>query len=54
MVKQKGNQTHKRVAGPRFFRDALGLDDNKLKLYHAGGFRQLSLFGGKVIEDLIA
>ena len=31
----------------------LGLDDNKLTFYHAGRFKQLSQFGGKVIEDLI-
>ncbi|KAA5545266.1 DUF1501 domain-containing protein [Roseiconus nitratireducens] len=31
----------------------LGLDDNKLTYYHAGRFKQLSQFGGKVIEDLI-
>ncbi|PHR86787.1 MAG: hypothetical protein COA78_37700 [Blastopirellula sp.] len=32
----------------------LGLDDNKLTYYHAGRFKQLSQFGGKVIERLIA
>lgn len=32
----------------------LGLDDNKLTYYHAGRFKQLSQFGGKVIDDLIA
>lgn len=32
----------------------LGLDDNKLTFYHAGRFKQLSQFGGSVIEDLIA
>ncbi len=32
----------------------LGLDDNKLTYYHAGRFKQLSQFGGKVIESLIA
>lgn len=32
----------------------LGLDDNKLTFYHAGRFKQLSQFGGKVIEKLIA
>lgn len=32
----------------------LGLDDNKLSYYHAGRFKQLSQFGGKVIEELIA
>ncbi len=32
----------------------LGLDDNKLTYYHAGRFKQLSQFGGKVIENLIA
>ncbi len=32
----------------------LGLDDNKLTVYHAGRFKQLSQFGGKVIQELIA
>lgn len=32
----------------------LGLDDNKLTYFHAGRFKQLSQFGGAVIEDLIA
>ena len=32
----------------------LGLDDNKLTYYHAGRFKQLSQFGGKLIDDLIA
>lgn len=32
----------------------LGLDDNKLTFYHAGRFKQLSQFGGQVIEPLIA
>ncbi|MCA9149375.1 MAG: DUF1501 domain-containing protein, partial [Planctomycetales bacterium] len=32
----------------------LGLDDNRLTYYHAGRFKQLSQFGGKVIESLIA
>lgn len=32
----------------------LGLDDNKLTYYHAGRFKQLSQFGGKVIEKLLA
>ncbi len=31
----------------------LGLDDNKLTYYHAGRFKQLSQFGGRVIEKLI-
>ena len=31
----------------------LGLDDNKLTYYHAGRFKQLSQFGGKVIEPLL-
>ena len=31
----------------------LGLDDNKLSYYHAGRFKQLSQFGGKVIDELI-
>ncbi len=32
----------------------LGLDDNQLTFFHAGRFKQLSQFGGDVIEDLIA
>lgn len=32
----------------------LGLNDNKLTYYHAGRFKQLSQFGGQVIEELIA
>lgn len=32
----------------------LGLDDNRLTYYHAGRFKQLSQFGGKVINELIA
>lgn len=32
----------------------LGLDDNKLTYYHAGRFKQLSQFGGKLIPELIA
>lgn len=32
----------------------LGLDDNKLTYFHAGRFKQLSQFGGKVIDKLIA
>nr|WP_013626667.1 DUF1501 domain-containing protein [Rubinisphaera brasiliensis]ADY57923.1 protein of unknown function DUF1501 [Rubinisphaera brasiliensis DSM 5305] len=31
----------------------LGLDDNRLTYYHAGRFKQLSQFGGKVIEPLL-
>ncbi len=31
----------------------LGLDDTKLTYFHAGRFKQLSQFGGKVIEELI-
>ena len=31
----------------------LGLDDNKLTFYHAGRYKQLSQFGGKVIDELI-
>ena len=31
----------------------LGLDDNKLTYYHAGRFKQLSQFGGRMIEKLI-
>ena len=31
----------------------LGLDDNRLTYYHAGRFKQLSQFGGKVIEALL-
>lgn len=32
----------------------LGLDDNKLTYYHAGRFKQLSQFGGQVINELLA
>ena len=32
----------------------LGLDDNKLTYYHAGRYKQLSQFGGNVINELIA
>ena len=32
----------------------LGLDDNKLTYYHAGRFKQLSQFGGNVIDELLA
>lgn len=32
----------------------LGLDDSRLTFYHAGRFKQLSQFGGKVIEQLLA
>lgn len=32
----------------------LGLDDDRLTYYHAGRFKQLSQFGGKVIDELIA
>jgi len=32
----------------------LGLDDNRLTYFHAGRFKQLSQFGGQVIEELIA
>ncbi len=32
----------------------LGLDDNKLTYFHAGRYKQLSQFGGKVIRELIA
>jgi uncharacterized protein (DUF1501 family) len=32
----------------------LGLDDSKLTYFHAGRFKQLSQFGGRVIKDLIA
>jgi hypothetical protein len=31
----------------------LGLDDNRLTYYHAGRFKQLSQFGGRVIDGLI-
>ena len=31
----------------------LGLDDNKLTYFHAGRFKQLSQFGGRVIDELI-
>jgi hypothetical protein len=32
----------------------LGLDDNKLTYFHAGRYKQLSQFGGKVIGELLA
>jgi len=32
----------------------LGLDDNKLTYFHGGRFKQLSQFGGRVIDELIA
>ena len=32
----------------------LGLDDERLRFFHAGRFKQLSQFGGKVIQELIA
>ncbi len=32
----------------------LGLDDNRLTYFSSGRFKQLSQFGGKVIEDLLA
>ena len=32
----------------------LGLDDNKLTFWHGGRFKQLSQFGGEVIDELIA
>ncbi len=32
----------------------LGLDDNKLTYLHAGRYKQLSQFGGKVIKELLA
>jgi hypothetical protein len=32
----------------------LGLDDNKLTYFHGGRFKQLSQFGGQVIEELVA
>ena len=32
----------------------LGLDDNKLTYFHGGRYKQLSQFGGQVIQDLIA
>jgi hypothetical protein len=32
----------------------LGLDDNKLTYLHAGRYKQLSQFGGKVIPELLA
>lgn len=31
----------------------LGLDDSRLTYYHAGRYKQLSQFGGKVIEQLL-
>lgn len=35
-------------------RGLLGLDDRKLTFHHSGRFKQLSQFGGDVIEELIA
>lgn len=32
----------------------LGLDDNKLTYFHGGRFKQLSQFGGSVIDELLA
>ena len=32
----------------------LGLDDNKLTYFHAGRYKQLSQFGGKLIPELLA
>ena len=32
----------------------LGLNDNKLTYFHAGRYKQLSQFGGEVINDLLA
>ena len=32
----------------------LGLDDNKLTFFHGGRYKQLSQFGGQVINELIA
>lgn len=32
----------------------MGLDDNKLTYFHAGRFKQLSQFGGKLINELLA
>ncbi len=32
----------------------LGLDDNQLTYFHGGRFKQLSQFGGQVIEELLA
>ncbi|MEM9366571.1 MAG: DUF1501 domain-containing protein [Planctomycetota bacterium] len=32
----------------------LGLDDNRLTFYHAGRHKQLSQFGGQVIDELLA
>ena len=31
----------------------LGLDDNKLTYFHAGRHKQLSQFGGKVIQPIL-
>lgn len=39
---------------PSHIRDLYGLDDNKLTYFHAGRYKQLSQFGGKVIQELIA
>ena len=31
----------------------LGLDDNRLTYFHGGRFKQLSQFGGQVIDELL-
>ena len=33
--------------------DLLGLDDNKLTYFHGGRYKQLSQFGGEVINEII-
>ncbi len=32
----------------------LGLDDNKLTYFHGGRYKQMSQFGGKVIDEILA
>ena len=32
----------------------LGLDDNKLTYFHGGRYKQLSQFGGEIIQEMIA
>jgi hypothetical protein len=33
--------------------DLLGLNDNKLTYFHAGRYKQLSQFGGQVIQEIV-
>lgn len=53
-----GRPTAENVAHVRDFHvtllHGLGLDDHRRTFYHAGRFKQLSQFGGKVLKDLLA